>query len=241
LNVLQEISVSIFDSHPDEIARFEALLGAADDREERTKAIEDAIRIAESLVEEHPDDADAHQCLGLAWYHFPGSSSWRSWHCRRALHRALQIDAGHQFARHFLACLLFDQEEYQDALEVLTGAEFDYFVERGQEWRALKNEELRIVCTLRTSPDAFPQGDFDSFTERFLDAQQREDRDVSLGSWVFPQELREHAEWMIATGVSRDDSRVRQLLDFCSRIGYSDSFWDPRLKPKNDGESGPRG
>ncbi|MEP4076831.1 tetratricopeptide repeat protein [Haloferula sp.] len=227
--------MSIFDSHPDQIARFEALLDTEDDREERTQAVEAAIRIAEALVQACPDDADAHQCLGLAWYHFPGSSSWRSWHCRQALGQALKIDPGQEFARHYLACLTFDQERYQEALEILGESNFDYFVDRDQEWRALKNQELKIVCMLRTSTGAFPQTEFDSFVERFHDAQQREDRDVALGSWVWPHELREHAEWMIATDVKRDDPRILPLLDFFSRIGYSDSFWDPRLE-QNQGE-----
>jgi hypothetical protein len=233
----KKFPVSIFNSHPDQIARFEVLLDTEEDREERRQAIEAAIRIAEGLVQQYPDDADAHQCLGLAWYHFPGSSSWRSWHCRRALCQALKIDPGHEFARHYLACLTFDQERYQEALEILMESDFDYFIDRDQEWRALKNQELKIVCMLRTSPDAFPKSEFDSFTERFYDAQHREDRDTALGSWVWPQELREHAEWMIATGVKRDDPRILPLLDFFGRIGYSDSFWDPRLQ-QNQGEQG---
>ena len=225
--------MSIFDSHPDEIARIETLLDTEDDRTELRRAVEEAIRIAEALVEESPLDADAHQLLGLAWYHFPGSSSWRSWHCRRALQQALTINREHQFARHYLACLAFDQERYQETLEILMDSDFAYFVERDQEWRALKNEEMQIVCMLRVSPESFPRSEFDLFAEHFIDAMQREVRDLSLGSWVWPQELREHTEWMIATGVPKDDSRIHHLLGFLTRIGYSDSFWDPRLKQNN--------
>ena len=133
--------MTIFEEHPDEIARFDRLLATEDHRAERMEAVEQAIRLAESLVARHPDDPDAHHCLGLAWHHFPGSSSWRSWHCRRALQRALALDPTHPFAKHYLACLFFDQERFADAAEILQQSSYDFWVERDQEWRALKEEE----------------------------------------------------------------------------------------------------
>jgi hypothetical protein len=225
--------VSIFDKYPDEIARFESLLDTEDDRTERKDAVENAIRIAESLVAEHPNNADAHQCLGLAWYHFPESSSWRSWHCRRSLERALAIDPDHQFAQHYLACQAFDQERYQDALGILQLSRFQFFCERDQEWRALKNEELKIVCTLRLFPQSFPSEEFIAFRERFRDAQRRENEDISSGSWVCPQELREHVEWMIESGVALDDARILELVRFLSEAGLEGSFWNTILNTKN--------
>ncbi len=225
--------MSLFDKHSEAIARFESLLVPEENRTERRQAVEAAIRIAESLVEQNPGDADAYQCLGLAWYHLPGSSSFRSWHCRRALEQALWLDPDHQFARHYLACLAFDQERYRDALELLKDSDSVYFEDQGQEWRALKNEELILVCMLRISPARFPQTVFDSFVDRYRDAQKREDQDFNLGSTVWPQELREHVEWMVATGVSRDDPGLAAIVAFLHRIGYADSFWNAELKRAN--------
>ena len=222
--------MSIYDSHSEEIERLNALLHSEDDRVARMDAVEEAIRIAESIVEQHPTDAGAHYILGLAWYNYPGSSSHRSWRCRRALERAVEIDPSSQFARHYLACLAFDQERFHDALEIAEGSDFGYFIDLDQEWRALKSEEMKLVCKLRISPDDFPQSDFDLFTQRFEDATQREEKDFTLGSWVHPQELREHAEWMIDTGVPLEDPRVVKLVEFISRIGYAHAFWDSRLK-----------
>ena len=225
--------MSIFDHCADEVGRFDAFLGKADEldvREPVKKVVEKAIRLAESLIERYPDDSDAHQMLGLAWYYFPGSSSWRSWHCRRALERALAIDPDHQFALQYLAYLKFDQERYGEALELLARLGTDDFKELGQEWRALKSCEMMLVCRIRLDPHTFPQEDFDAFASWFQDARAREERDVEASCFVWPQELRECAEWMFEAGIPADGPALKAILRFIAENGLSDSSWNPRLE-----------
>ena len=94
--------MTIYKMHGDLIAMFKSLqdeLDVANDRRAAIQLAEQLIRLAERLVTEAPDEADAYQMLGLAWYNFPRQTPWRSWHCRAALERALEIDANHLWAR----------------------------------------------------------------------------------------------------------------------------------------------
>ena len=212
-----------FDHNPKLIEQFESLLAIDDDDPSREKAIGQAIEFAGEWVKKHPEDADAYHCLGLAWYHHPRSTSYRSWHCRRALEKALRLEKDHGFARHYLACLLFDQEHYDQALDLLLHSSQDYFVNRNQEWRAIKELEMILVCRMRLKPTDFPEDQFQRFVEWFHDAQKREDGDLDSGNWVYPQELEEQIDWFLASGAESIDPRVMRLSGFVAdakRLGF---------------------
>lgn len=222
--------MSAIASFPEQLHQFEALLGeAADQPRPPLEAIVRAIRFAESLVVAHPDEADAHQMLGLAWYHYPSSASFRSWRCRESLQRALALEPDHQYALQFLAYLAFDQERYDDALSLQARLRDQYFIERDQEWRALKNLETRVVCQIRLDRDSFPTADFTRFANWYRDARSREDSDYTTGSYAHPQELRECAEWLYENGAPLDDSRLSPLLTFLAEIDYLGKSWTEAL------------
>ena len=215
---------------PEDLAAYDGFLDKAYSHDRDTADIERAIEIAESLVHRCPDDAEAHYLLGLAWYHFPASSSLRSWRSRRSLERAVEIDPFHQFALQYLAYLAFDQERYADALAFQSRISAAYFMDRDLEWRALKNLETTNVCRIRLSPDCFPAAQFEEFVCWYRDAQRREDQDLRSGSFVLPQELRECAEWLFEIGAPLSDSRLKALLAFLAEIGYTDRIRSPLLR-----------
>ena len=225
-------TMTIYNTAPEEVSRFDALLAEVDEigRKAEIKVVEKAIRIAENLVQGHPGDSDAYQMLGLAWYYYPRSTSWRSWHCRQALEQALALDPDHQYALQYLACLNFDQERYVEALAHLEQLSPTFFVELGLEDRALKNAELAFVCRLRIDSGSFDDASFLEFREWFLDAKEREDLDPATGSYHWPQELRECAEWLLEQGRSPSSSPLDLLLPFLLTVYSEDDFWNVRLR-----------
>ncbi len=222
--------MSAVSEFPHELAEFEKLLLDAIGHRQVPAEIERAIALAESLVARFPHSAEAHHMLGLAWYDFPSSASVRSWRCRMALEKAVLIEPDHQYAIQYLAYLAFDQERYGDALALQARLRHSYFIERDQEWRALKNAETRLVCRIRLNPAEFPSEDFAEFRRWYFDARNRENRDFSSGSFVLPQELRECAEWLFETGVSLEEPRLRTILTFVADADYAETFRSPLLK-----------
>ena len=173
---------------------------------------------------------DAHHMLGLAWYEYPGSSSVRSWRCKNSFERALKLDPNHQYALQYLAYLAFDQERYRDVLEISKRLEHAYFIERDQEWRALKNEETSLVCKIRLEPDVFPASQFEAFVLWFLDARKREEQDDAVGSYADPQEMGELAEWLFEGGTEISDPLLARILKFLTESGYAEFIWNKKLR-----------
>lgn len=222
--------MSAIQSFPAELAEFDRLLEQANEHDRVSPLHTQLIDFAEHLVQIHPEDADAHHMLGLAWYQYPSSASFRSWRCRMALERATAIEPGHQYALQYLAYLAFDQERYEDALRFQALLLPDYFIERDQEWRALKNAETTLVCRMRCEPHTFPRDEFISFRSWYLEARRREDECGDFGSCVPPQELREYAEWIFESGLHTSDSRLDDILHFLYVISYHDTIRSPELR-----------
>lgn len=226
--------MSAIASFPEKLQQFEALLDEVICQPRPSlDAITRTIRFAESLVVAYPDEADAHHMLGLAWYHYPSGASFRSWRCRESLQRAVALEPDHQYALQFLAYLAFDQERYDEALTLQTRLDDQYFIERDQEWRALKNLETRVVCQIRLKRESIPASDFTRFADWYRDARSREESDNPSGSYVHPQELRECAEWLFETGTPLGDSPLSTLLTFLAEIGYLDQSWTRALIPQS--------
>lgn len=215
---------------PAELAEFDRLLEQAAEHGRVSPSHTQLIEFAERLVQAHPDDADAHQMLGLAWYEYPSSASFRSWRCRMALERATAIEPNHQYALQYLAYLAFDQERYEDALRFQALLIPDYFVERDQEWRAIKNAEMALVCRMRCEPHIFPRDEFISFRSWYLEARRRENECDDFGSCMPLQELREYAEWIFESGLRTSDSRLGEILNFLFTISYHDTIRSPELR-----------
>jgi hypothetical protein len=230
--------MSAFERFPEELAAFEELLVQAAEIKRETGPMEEAIRLAESLVARFPNEADAHHMLGLAWYDYPSSFSMRSWRCKMALEVATRLDPDHQYALQYQAYLAFDQERCEDALRLQKQLRHGYFIERDQEWRALKNAETSLVCRLRLDPTAPWGEEMKAFFEWYRDAKRRADADFKSGSYVPPQELREYAEWLYENGTPLSDERIAAIRAFVFEIGYAESYWNPELRRNPAGLSG---
>ena len=219
--------VTIHKAQRDLVAEFDSVKERLAETDDRRRALEVArrlVRVAERLVDVAPFEADAHQMLGLAWYYFPHQSSWRSWHCRIALERALTIEPGHPWARKLLGHLLFDQEHYAGALRHFEKLDDGFFEGPEREWELLKLRELRLVCRVRLAPTVLPR-DFAAFCASYTDARSREDKDIEHGSTVPLQELSECAEWLLDNDAAITSTPVREILSFLRRYRSEVSFW----------------
>ncbi|MEM7587202.1 MAG: hypothetical protein AAF560_27680 [Acidobacteriota bacterium] len=221
--------MSIYETHPDLVAKFDSVMDELDTTDSRKQELDCAqrlIRLAERLVDAAPDDADAYQMLGLAWYGFPRHSSWRSWHCRAALDKALALAPDHAWVHKTLGYLLFDQERYRDALHHLSKVDRSIFESPQFEWELLKVQELCLVCQLRLSPSTLP-ADFATFCTAYLAAKAREDEAIELGSTEPLHELPECAEWLLEQGAESQETPLREILAFLYRFRSEVSFWNP--------------
>jgi len=77
----------------------------------REGLIENARRYFSIAREAHPENAEATACLGYAWHRLSREKEAVKW-----LRRAIAIDTGHMEARIYLANLLYDRGDYEDAL-----------------------------------------------------------------------------------------------------------------------------
>ena len=231
MSPLRTSSVNAINSFSAKYEECEQLLEQASEHERVSPFRMQLIEYAERLVRLHPDNADAYHMLGLAWYEYPSSASFRFWRCRMALERATAIDPDHQYALQYLAYLAFDQERYNEALRFQARLRPSYFIERDQEWRALKNAETVLVCRMKCEPHVFPQEEFAKFRSWYLDARKREDG-FGDGSYVPPQELREYAEWVFESGAQFPDSRLNDILTFLHTILYHDTIRSPTLRAR---------
>jgi tetratricopeptide (TPR) repeat protein len=77
----------------------------------REGLIENARRLFSIAREAHPDNAEATACLGYAWHRLSREKESVKW-----LRRAIALDASHTEARIYLANLLYDRGDYEDAL-----------------------------------------------------------------------------------------------------------------------------
>ncbi|SKA84013.1 hypothetical protein SAMN02745166_00974 [Prosthecobacter debontii] len=222
--------MSAIQSVPEELAKFENLQIQLSDIKRATSIHTELIALAESLVRRFPHEADAHHLLGIAWYEYPCASSYRSWRCKSSLMKAVQIEPDHQYALQYLAYLAFDQERYDEALKFQQQLKHDYFIERDQEWRALKNAETSLVCKVRICSDELPEQEFSAFCTWYLDAEKRENSIDPNGSYVWPQELRELAEWLFENGTVISDAKLQKILKFLHQISYHNTLRNMELR-----------
>ena len=55
-----------------------------------------------------------------------------------------------QYANLFLGHVLFDTKRYPEANERFAKIDPNFFAARTQQWRVVKNDELRLCCRLET-------------------------------------------------------------------------------------------
>jgi tetratricopeptide (TPR) repeat protein len=111
----------------------------------REGLIENARRYFSIGREAHPESAEATACVGYAWHRLSREKESVKW-----LRRAIALDPGHTEARVYLANLLYDRGDYEDAL-----AEFEQ-TEPDDHW-----DELGIWRVIELKKSIYRLGDDD--------------------------------------------------------------------------------
>ena len=92
-------------------------------------------------------DADWHHCRGFCYYELDEADL-----AEPEFRQALQAKPDHALANLYLGHVLFDREEYAEALVHFLRLNEPWFQDFGQPWRILKNRELVLCCQLYTQP-----------------------------------------------------------------------------------------
>lgn len=114
-----------------------------------------------------PENSEAFHLLGLCWYELPNVSNDTQRKAEDAFRRCLKIDPGHQYANLFLGHVLFDTKRYEEANERFAKIDPDFFAARTQQWRVVKNDELRLCCRLETESGGVAFHELETLCERY--------------------------------------------------------------------------
>ena len=119
------------------------------------------------ITSAEPENADAFHLLGLCWYDLPKTSADTNRHAEDAFRRCLEIDPEHQYANLFLGHVLFDTMRYEEADQRFGRIDPEFFVARTQQWRVVKNDELRLCCRLELRPESVAFHELDALCSRY--------------------------------------------------------------------------
>lgn len=132
------------------------------DPESASRHLREAIAILVKYVSTTPSHGDGHHLLGLCWYELPAELPESTSSAERAFRAALSFEPHHQYANLYLGHVLFDTRRFEEALVHFELVDSGYFTERGQRWRVIKNEELKLCCRLRIRPEAITRADVEA-------------------------------------------------------------------------------
>ena len=119
------------------------------------------------LTSAQPKNSDAFHLLGLCWYELPKISADTLRHAEKAFRDALAIDPEHQYANLFLGHVLFDTMRYGEADQRFAMIDPEFFIARTQQWRVVKNDELRLCCRLELEPASVAFHELDAICQRY--------------------------------------------------------------------------
>ena len=156
------------------------------------------------LTSSEPENADAFHLIGLCWYKLPEASAERERKAEEAFRSCLAIDPEHQYANLFLGHVLFDMRRYEEALERFVKVDPNFFIARTQQWRVVKNDELRLCCRLELRRASVAFHEVDTLCERY-------EADPEL---PVPGEIVSCLDHL----VKRDDLAAESLRKYVSRV-----------------------
>ena len=119
------------------------------------------------ITSAEPENSEAFHLIGLCWYTLPEDSADNDRQAEKAFRHCLAIDPEHQYANLFLGYLLFDIRRYEEAHERFVKIDPDFFVTQTQQWRVVKNDELRLCCRLELRPASVAFHELDALCERY--------------------------------------------------------------------------
>ncbi len=176
-------------------------LAAAADQAAGTDAALDLWRKTLSMAQRDPrlaQELGVPYILGYAHYELVGIEPGAEEASTRFLLLALEQDASDVFAKLYLGHLAFDAGRYAAALEWFETIPPHSFSARGQAWRDLKTQELRICCLARLGRTASLVREFEAY---LLIATECEEADV-LTVFELPELLAALAQGSVSGAAS---------------------------------------
>jgi len=148
------------------LAVYESTYGESDAGQRAEILLELTARLR-SITSVQPQNSDAFHLLGLCWYQLPNVSAETQRQAEDAFRSCLAIDPAHQYANLFLGHVLFDTMRYEEADERFAEIDPDFFAARAQQWRVVKNDELRLCCRLETETASVTFHEVDRLCQRY--------------------------------------------------------------------------
>lgn len=159
---------------------YETTYGESDESR-RAQILSDLAAQLSSLTSAEPKNSEAFHLLGLCWYELPNVTAETQRQAEDAFRCCLAIDPEHQYANLFLGHVLFDTKRYEEADERFARIDSNFFAAQTQQWRIVKNEELRLCCRLETETAEVAFHEIDALCERY-------ERDPEV-EYIVPREI----------------------------------------------------
>jgi tetratricopeptide (TPR) repeat protein len=141
------------------------------------------LKMADMLVS-YPENADLHHLMGLCWYRDNQDTVNAMLLAEQSFKSVLELESEHQYAKLYLGHVYFDTQRYEQALNLFAKVDADYFNERMQLWRNLKNAELILCCRMYLNLDEVILSDVEDLCALYETANSLDRTDVPV-----PQEI----------------------------------------------------
>lgn len=157
----------------DHSVRYEHILRAYEttygesDESRRAQILGELAAQLSSITSAEPENSEAFHLLGLCWYELPNVTADTQRQAENAFRCCLAIDPEHHYANLFLGHVLFDTKRYKEANERFAKIDPNFFAAQTQQWRIVKNDELRLCCRLETETAEVAFHEIDSLCERY--------------------------------------------------------------------------
>jgi tetratricopeptide (TPR) repeat protein len=142
---------------------------------ERDRMLKVIIRKLTFMLDAIPVDPEVYYYLGYSHYLLLGNSAERSSNIEKYFGKFLELAPANLYGRLYLGHFYFDEEAYQQALDIFTGLLDSKveFIEKDQFWRFVKLIELIACCCFYLKKYEL----FASYLEEFLDQYTVSEKD----------------------------------------------------------------
>ena len=188
----------------------------ADDEGSQRNLLDDAISKLSKLIGDHPDNSQYQHLAGLCWYHYPSDDVTRTVKATLHFSKALEIDPAHQFANIYLGYLEFDNGNYNKALNYFERVQSDYFLSLDQQWRILKNNELKICCRLYIDVNSVSTEEIANLVEDYLATDETEA--------ARPDEITQCLTSLLPSSDPKLNEMVHHVVELVEKLDYTQSL-----------------
>lgn len=166
----------------------------------------------------HPENADLHHLMGLCWYQDDQDTKNGMPLAEQSFKAALEIEPEHQYANLYLGHVYFDTRRYEQALNLFAKADANYFNERMQLWRNLKNAELILCCRMYLNQDEVTFSDFEVLCALYECTNQIDSTDVPV-----PQEILTCVARVFENNPSKITPMAYRVIEMIRRVNFENA------------------